>query len=242
MNLKGKTAVITGASGGIGHAVARDFSAHGARVVLHGSKTSERLSQLCADIGGTAVVADLRDRDQIIKMFDEIEAIHNTIDVLINSAAIETISDDPLNTTQWGDLFAINLFAAVECCRLALPMMSNGVIVNISSAAGSPHVAYAPASLSYAITKAGIEKVTTQLASMVAPQNRVVGISPGYVLTPIWGDLSDADIKSFSSKVPLGRFIEPEEIAHAVRAVVENDAITGTTIAIDAGLTIHNIE
>jgi NAD(P)-dependent dehydrogenase (short-subunit alcohol dehydrogenase family) len=121
-------------------------------------------------------------------------------------------------------------------------VVGGGVIINISSIAGKPGVAYFGESLSYSISKAALNTFSENLAAMLAPRIRVVSISPGYTLTPMWNLTSDKEKKDYENQVPLKRFVMPEEIAQMVISVSENEAITGTNIVIDAGLTLREIK
>jgi len=177
----------------------------------------------------------------ITKMFEEIRKKFSSLDIVVNVSGIERIYTDPLDTREWKEVLDVNLFGAVECSREALKMMGGGgVIINISSVAGKPGIAYYGESLSYSISKAALNTFSENLAVMLAPRIRVVSISPGYTLTPMWNLSSEKE--EYQERVPLKRFITPNEIAHAVIAVAENDAITGTNIVVDAGLTLKEIK
>lgn len=240
MNLKDKTVLITGASGGIGSAIAKAFAKEKAKLILAYSKNEQTIKRLEKNL---AIKCDLKNRDEISKMFLQVKEKFPSIDILVNVAGIEKVSEDPLDTSDWEDIIAVNLYGAVECSRHAIKMMNEGgVIINIASIAGSPNVAFAEGSLSYAVSKAALIKFTEQLAMMVAPKIRVIAISPGYVLTPMWDSFTEADKKEAVDAVPLKRFIKPEEVAQAVIAVAQNDAITGQNFVVDAGLVLKEIK
>jgi 3-oxoacyl-[acyl-carrier protein] reductase len=120
--------------------------------------------------------------------------------------------------------------------------MTNGVVVLISSVAGNSGTVFTGGSLSYAVSKAALNKFGEELSMMVAPNKRVVTISPGYTLTKMWNPFSEKEKQEAVEGVPLKRFIKPEEIAHTVIAVLENDAITGQNIIVDAGLVLREIK
>lgn len=246
MRLKDKVVLITGASGGIGGAIARKFARKGCRLILHSKdKTTIEVitKELCdKKVDCVSVAADFRKIKEIAAMFTEIRKKFSSLDIIVNVSGVERVYRDPLDTREWKEVLNVNLFGAVECSREALKMMGGGgVIINISSIAGKPGVAYFGDSLSYSISKAALNTFSENLAIMLAPRIRVVSISPGYTLTPMWNLSNEKEKKEYEQKVPLKRFITPGEIAHAVIAVAENDAITGTNIVVDAGLTLKEI-
>lgn len=246
MQLKDKVVLITGASGGIGGAVAKKFSRKGCKLILH-AKTKESLDKLIEELCSKkvecmSVYADFRKIESISEMFQTIQKEYKNLDIIVNVSGVERTYTDPLDTREWKEVLDVNLFGAVECSREGLKMMhGGGVIINISSVAGKTGVAYFGDSLSYAISKSALNTFSENLAIMLAPRMRVVSISPGYTLTPMWNFASDEDKDKYQEKVPLKRFIKPSEIAQAVIAVAENDAITGTDIVVDAGLSLKEI-
>ena len=247
MKLRGKVVLITGASGGIGGAIARRFARRGAKLILHsrdGASVEEVKKELCdKKVDCVSVAADFRKLKEIAAMFEEIRKKFSSLDIIVNVSGVERVYADPLDTHEWKEVFDVNLFGAVECSREALKMMNGGgVIINISSIAGKPGVAYFGDSLSYSISKAALNTFSENLAIMLAPRIRVVSISPGYTLTPMWNWSSEKEKEEYESRVPLRRFVMPGEIAQAVVAVAENDAITGTNIVVDAGLSLKEIK
>ncbi|OGM28326.1 hypothetical protein A2962_00585 [Candidatus Woesebacteria bacterium RIFCSPLOWO2_01_FULL_39_61] len=246
MQLKNRVVLITGASGGIGKTIARKFARKGCRLILH-SKDKATIEGIRKELCDKkteciSVSADFRKLKEIKLMFDEIRKTYSSLDVIVNVSGVERIYTDPLDTHQWKEVMDVNLFGAVECSREALRMMNGGgVIINISSVAGKPGVAYYGESLSYSISKSALNTFSENLAIMLAPRIRVVSISPGHTLTPMWNLSSEKEKKEYEERVPLKRFITPQEIAHAVIAVAENDAITGTNIVVDAGLSLKEI-
>ena len=247
MKLKDKVVLVTGASGGIGRAIARKFARKGCHVILH-SKTKDSIEttrkELCDKrVDCISVAADFRKLKEIASMFDEIRKRFTSLDIIVNVSGVERTYADPLDTREWKEVLAVNLFGAVECAREALKMMNGGgVIINISSIAGKPGVAYYGESLSYSISKAALNTFSENLAIMLAPRIRVVSISPGYTLTPMWDLSSEKEKKKYEESVPLKRFITPQEVAHIVVAVAENDAITGTNLVVDAGISLKEIK
>ena len=245
MKLKDKVALITGASGGIGEAIAQAFAKKKSRLILHAKNEDsiKELAFLCnRKVECMTVSADFQNIIEITQMFEKIGKKYRTLDVLVNVSGIERTYMDPLDTHEWKEVLDVNLFGAVECTREALRKMNGGgVIINISSVAGKPGVAYFGESLSYSISKAALNTFSENLAVMLAPRIRVVSISPGYTLTPMWKFSSEKEKREYEEKIPLKRFITPKEVAQAVIAVAENDAITGTNIVVDAGLTLKEL-
>lgn len=247
MQLKGKTVLITGASGGIGGAISRAFAKKGSNLVIH-ARDADSIKILEKEICDQkvrciSVSADFRKKKEIPEMFLKIRKEFPSLDVLVNVSGIEQTYMDPLDTQEWKDVMDVNLFGAVECSREFLKLVvGGGAIINISSIAGKPGVAYFGESLSYSISKAALNTFSENLAAMLAPRIRVVSISPGYTLTPMWNLSSDKEKKDYENQVPLKRFVMPEEIAQMVISVAENEAITGTNIVVDAGLTLREIK
>ncbi len=245
MDLQNKVVLVTGACGGIGSAVVKALAVEKAKVVIHYSRDPQKAAHLAkfledAGVEFLTVGADFRKEGEIAKMFADISRQYDKIDGLVNVSGIEEFNDDALDTSKWKDVFAIDLFGTVECSREALKMMEEGVIVNISSIFGASGMAFSPESLSYSVAKAAVNKFTEELAIMAAPKIRAVGILPGYVKTPLWDSFPEDETTAAIATVPIKRFIEPEEIAQAVLAVVHNNAITGQNIIIDGGLALKN--
>ncbi len=247
MQLKEKVVLVTGASGGIGGAIAHAFAKKGSNLILHAKDVAsikELEKEICNEkVGCISVSADFRKVKEIPKMFQKIHDKYSHLDVLVNVSGIEQTYIDPLDTSEWKEVLAVNLFGAVECSREFLKMVGQkGVIINISSIAGKPGIAYFGESLSYSLSKAALNTFTENLAAMVAPRIRVVSVSPGYTLTPMWSLSTKEEKEEYENQVPLKRFVMPEEIAHVVITIAENEAITGTNIVVDAGLTLKEIK
>ena len=247
MQLKDKVVLVTGASGGIGEAIAYAFAKKGCKLILHArneASIKELEKKICNEKGECMTVsADFLKAKEISEMFDSIRKKYDSIDVLVNVSGIERTYMDPLDTKQWKEVLTVNLFGAVECCREFLKMVGQGgVIINISSIAGKSGVTYYGDSLSYSLSKAALNTFSENLAIMVAPHIRVVSISPGYTMTPMWNFSSKDEIDKYINEVPLKRFVKPEEVAQAVISVAENDAITGANIVVDAGLTLKEVK
>ena len=186
MKLKNKTALITGASSGIGAACAKALANNGAKVVLTG-RNQTSLEQLSEEIGGRYMVADISQNDEVIKLFDE---IGESIDILVNNAGIApkaSIIEGKIESFE--DLLRVNVLAVVHCCQLAIKKFdpsTGGQIINISSMSGHR---VPPSGGFYAATKFAVRAITEALRYELKIQKnktRVSMISPGFVDTPLW--------------------------------------------------------
>jgi len=236
--LSGKTALITGASRGLGRAMALGLAKAGAKVALV-SRDSERLKSVAKEVGDGArvFVADVSREEDVLRLEREIGAV----EILINNAGINVrkpVTD--LTLDEWNSVIHTNLTAAFLLCRAFVPHMKGtgyGRIINIASTMA--HVSI-PARGAYSSSKSGLLGLTHALALELAPEGITVnGISPG----PFATEMNTALIENpelnrqFLSKIPLGRWGKPEEVGQ--RAVFlcseESGFITGTDILIDGG-------
>lgn len=243
MTLKDKIVLITGSAGGIGKATALKFAQEKAKLILvyHQSSSLTSLEEELKKASATfsSIQADLTNLEDIKKLFSTVKAQYAHIDILLNIAGIEPASSDPLNTKEWKQVFNINLFAPVECTREAVGLMQKGsVVVNISSVAGKTGTTYDFGATSYAVSKAALSKFTEVCAHQFAPKIRFVAIEPGYIKTPLWGELNDEKEHEYSKNVPIGRFTRPDEVADLIVAVCKNESINGHSITIDGGLSL----
>ncbi len=235
MDLQNKNVLVTGASGGIGKAIANELTKRGCNVARH-----YNLNEIKED--RFSIQADITKKDEIRKMFEMIREKYKHLDILINTIGIEEAFDDQLDTDTWQRTFQINLFGIVECVRYSLPLMKDrkGVIVNISSIMGNAGIVGLN-SLAYSTSKAALQKFSENLSLMLSPDIRVVSISPGYTETPIWNSFNDEQKNEAIGSVPIRRFIKSEEIAKFVVSVCNNNAITGGNYIIAGGLNLKSI-
>jgi 3-oxoacyl-[acyl-carrier protein] reductase len=245
--LAGKVAVVTGASKGIGAAIAKALAAEGASVVVNYASSKHGADRTAAEItksGGKAltVQADVSNKDQIERLFAETQRAFGRIDILINNAGIYEFSPlDNVTPEHFHKQFDLNVLGLVLASKEAAKYFDGdgGSIINISSLASS--IAPPDASV-YSATKASVDAVTKSLAKELGPRNiRVNAINPGVVITE---GLDAAGItesefrKQAEARTPLGRVGKPEDIAPAAVFFASPDSswITGETLVIAGGL------
>jgi 3-oxoacyl-[acyl-carrier protein] reductase len=240
IDLSGRTALVTGASGGIGSAIAGQLAALGARVALSGTR-QDALEALAAQLPGSIVLpCDLSDGQAVDALVPAAVAGLGGLDILVNNAGL---TRDGLamrmKDADWDTVIAVNLTAAFRLCRAALkPMMKarSGRIVSISSVvAGSGN----PGQANYAASKAGLEGLTRALAHEVASRNITVNaVAPGFIASAMTDALPEAQREALSQRIPLARLGTPADVAGAV-AWLASDAgayVTGQVIAVNGGL------
>ncbi|AUN29299.1 3-oxoacyl-[acyl-carrier-protein] reductase [Niveispirillum cyanobacteriorum] len=241
-DLSGKTALVTGASGGIGAAIARTLHAKGAKVALHGTKV-EALDALAAELGDNAVVvpANLSDPAQVEELFKKAEAaLGGTVDILVNNAGL---TRDGLilrmKDEDWDSVINVNLSAGFRLSRAAVKGMMKrrwGRIIGITSVVG---VTGNPGQVNYAASKAGMIGMSKALAQEVATRGITVNtVAPGMIATAMTDVLNDAQKDAMNSRIPAGRLGTPDDIAGAVLYLASNEAayVTGQTLHVNGGM------
>ncbi len=240
-DLTGKCALVTGASGGIGEAIAAAMHAQGATVALSGTRR-EKLDELAAKLGSRAHVlpCDLRDRAQVTGLVAQAEAAMGQLDILVNNAGV---TKDNLfmrmKDVEWDDVIAVILTSAFVLCRAALRNMMRrryGRIVNISSISG---VFGNPGQGNYSASKAGLVGMTKSLAREVASRGITANcIAPGFIETPMTHALNEKQTEAIASSIPAGTFGKPGDIAAAAVFLASEEAryITGETLHINGGM------
>ena len=241
-DLTGKTALVTGASGGIGGAIAKTLHGQGAKVVLSGTR-AEALEAVKAELGDNAFIApanlsDIASVEALPKAAED--AVGAPIDILVNNAGITKdnlfmrMKDD-----EWDQVLAVNLTAAFRLSRGVLRGMMKkrwGRIIQITSIVGATGN---PGQANYAAAKAGLVGMTKSLASEVASRNITVNaVAPGFIQTAMTDVLTDQQKEMISGRIPAGRMGAPGEIAAAVAYLASQEAayITGETIHVNGGM------
>jgi 3-oxoacyl-[acyl-carrier protein] reductase len=240
-DLTGRKALVTGASGGIGEAIARQLHSRGATVGLHGTRV-ERLEALAADLGDRVHMfpADLSDRDAVSELGKSAEEKLEGVDILVNNAGITKdglfvrMSDDA-----WDQVLEVNLTAVFRLTReLAHPMMKrrNGRIINITSVVG---VSGNPGQANYCAAKAGMIGFSKSLAQEIAPRNVTVNcVAPGFIESAMTEKLNDKQKDAIMGAIPMRRMGTGAEIASAVTWLASDEAsyVTGQTIHVNGGM------
>jgi 3-oxoacyl-[acyl-carrier protein] reductase len=235
-SLEGKTALVTGASRGIGRAIALELGRAGATVVVGYRTGKEEADAIAREVGGSAVCADVSDPDDARAL---VEATGD-VDVLVNNAGLTRdgllarMSDE-----DWRTVIETNLSSVFYTCRAAARGMMrkrSGSIVNVSSIVGV-HGNWGQTN--YAASKAGIIGFTKSLARELGSRNvRANVVAPGYVKTRLTDVLPGEATEAMLANTPLGRLGDPEDVARAVRFLCSDDAsfITGEVLLVDGGL------
>jgi 3-oxoacyl-[acyl-carrier protein] reductase len=241
-DLTGKTALVTGASGGIGGAIAKALHGQGATVILSGTR-QDALDAVKAELGSRAftVIANLSDTASVEALPKSAEeAAGAGIDILVNNAGI---TKDNLfmrmKDEEWDQVIAVNLTAAFRLSRAVLRGMMKkrwGRIIQITSVVGATGN---PGQGNYAAAKAGLVGMTKSLAAEVASRNITVNaVAPGFIQTAMTDMLTDQQKEMISGRIPAGRMGMPGEIAAAVTYLASEEAayVTGETIHINGGM------
>lgn len=240
-DLTGKSALITGASGGIGGAIATALHGAGATVGLSGTRV-EPLEALAAELGERAHVlpCNLSDADAVDALPKQAVEAMGAVDILVNNAGITRdqifmrMSDD-----EWQSVIDVNLTAAMRLCRGVMrPMMKSrwGRIINISSIVGATGN---PGQANYAAAKAGLIGMTKSIAYEVASRGITANaVAPGFIATAMTDKLSDDQKAKINAQIPAARMGTPEEIAAAVLYLSSPEAgyVTGATLHVNGGM------
>ncbi|MDR3523994.1 MAG: 3-oxoacyl-[acyl-carrier-protein] reductase [Acetobacteraceae bacterium] len=239
--LDGKTALVTGASGGIGAAIARTLHAQGANVVLSGTRR-EALESLAAELGARSFVcpADLRDSAAADALVAEAEAAGGPLWALVNNAGLtRDMLALRMKDEDWQTVLDVDLTAPFRLARAALKGMLRrraGRIIGIGSIVGATGN---PGQANYAAAKAGLVGMTKALAQEVGARGITVNmVAPGFIDTPMTHVLTDAQKTKLSESIPLGRLGQPSDIASAVLYLASQEAawVTGATLHVNGGM------
>ncbi len=235
-----RVALVTGGDRGIGRAISLALAKRGYSVAINYRKNEEKAEEtkkMIDEMGGRAIIIkfDVSKREEVREGVKRIIDEFGRIDVLINNAGIlgKHSKFDEIDDNEWDEVLNTNLKGAFIVTQEITKYMKNGKIVNIASIAGRNG---GTVGVHYAASKAGLIGLTFALASQLAPSILVNGVAPGPVDT---GLLSEEKKKELSKLTPLGRVARPEEIAHAVIFLLENDYLNGTIIDINGGRYMH---
>lgn len=246
MKLQGHTALVTGASHGIGRAIALAYAAHGADVAVNYAHDREAAEALVAEIAALgrraiALKADVSDAEEVRRMVEQAEAALGPIDRLVNNAGIVLrASLFDITPEMWDQVMDVNakgVFLVSQAVARGMMARNGGVIVNISSMRG---VEGSESSMHYAASKAAVIALTKCFARELAPKVRVNAIAPGYVDTRIQADLAPEKRHAIEQGTPLKRFGIPEDIARTAVYFASDDSayVTGQTLLVDGGRVI----
>ena len=249
MGLAGKRALVTGSTSGIGLAIARALKAAGAEVVLSGFGDADAIAALCAELNAQHIAADLSRRDGV----EALMAGAGPIDILVNNAGMQHVAPvDEFPVDKWDQIIALNLTAAFDACRLAIPHMKAAGWGRIINTASAHSLTASPFKSAYVAAKHGLAGLTKTIALELATQRITANcISPGYVWTPlvenqIPGTMAARGLTReqvindvLLQRQPTKQFVQPEDVG-AMAAFLCSDAaaqITGSNFSMDGGWT-----
>lgn len=248
ITLKGKVAVVTGGTRGIGYAVVRKYLEAGASVALFGSRqctADAALERITSESPGANVMAlspDLTDSASVEGAFGEVVKRFGRIDILVNNAGIsQSLPLNEYSDEEMDKILDLNLKAVFVCCRAAARLMEasgGGVILNTSSVVS---LYGQPSGCLYPTTKFAVNGLTKSLSRELAPRGiRVNTVAPGVTRTDMVANLPEALIKPLVARIPIGRVGEPDEVADAFLFLASDMAsyITGAVLPVDGGVII----
>jgi len=240
-NLAGKNALVTGATGGIGSAIARSLHQEGANVTLSGTR-QEILNSLAEDLGTSTKIipCNLADENAVEELVPNAEAAMGRLDILVNNAGIARDSLIlRMKDKDFMDVLALNLEVAFRLSRAATKGMMKrrfGRIINITSVVG---VTGNPGQVNYAASKAGLIGLTKSLAQEIASRGITANcIAPGFIETPMTNALAESQKEALLGHIPAGRLGNGEDVAAAVVYLASDEAayVTGQTLHVNGGL------
>ena len=245
MDLQDKTVLVTGASSGIGKAIAIAFARKRANVLVHYGRNQKGAQDTLKEVekysGGRICQADLMEGEQISALFDDIRRTTPSIDVLVNNAG-DARAGDIDDEASWDYEYRNILLSAVRVSHgfLAMPSSRLRKIINITSIYGNLRSGE-PEYLQYSAFKAALANVTTTLNRATAPNVIVNAVAPGYTDTPAWAGVAREVRETYAGATLIGRFVMAEEIAHAAVFIAENDALVGQVLTVDGGTALKGM-
>lgn len=241
MSFSGKTAYITGASGGIGSQAARRLCEAGCRTVLfwYNDDSAVKLAEELG-AGAYAVRTDVSDLGSVAAAFAEAERLAGGADILVNNAGIALVKLlQDCTEADFDRVIGVDLKGVFNCCKCALPHMisaKSGSIINISSMWGSVG---ASCEALYSAAKSGVIGLTRALAKEVGPSGITVNcIAPGVIDTPMNSGFSAKDMAALAEVTPMGRIGTPDDVASAVLYLADAPFVTGQVLGVDGGFTL----
>jgi 3-oxoacyl-[acyl-carrier protein] reductase len=251
VDVRDKTILVTGAGRGIGRSLAAHFATKGAALALLDVNAEDlgETREHCTRLGALArsYVANAANEESVVEALDQVKADFGRLDGLINNAGIVRdgmlvkVKDGEvvgkMSLEQWQEVIDVNLTGVFLCAREAAQRMigqrGGGVIVNVSSISRAGNAGQT----NYSAAKAGVAAMTVVWAKELARYGiRVGAVAPGFIRTPMVAGMKPEALAKMTAPIPLGRLGEPEEIAHAVGFIFENDLFTGRCLEVDAGL------
>ena len=240
---KDRIVVITGASRGIGKAIALQFAGEDCRLAISCHNNSRQLKEVCKQVeeaGSDCLcyTGDMGDDTEVKNFFEQIENAFGCPDILINNAGISYLGLlQDMSSAEWEKIIRTNLSSVFYCCKHTIPGMlqkKQGKIINISSVWGQTG---ASMEVAYSTTKGGINAFTKALAKELAPSNiQVNAIACGIINTDMNHFLTPDELASLKEEIPAGRLGQPEEVAQLVSQLVRgNQYLTGQIITLDGG-------
>jgi 3-oxoacyl-[acyl-carrier protein] reductase len=235
-------ALVTGASGGLGQALAFELDALGCRVAVHYNRSADAARAVADKLENTSIVVggDIGSWDAVVAMYEQIREQLGPVDVLVNNGGIRKDALMAMQSPQdWQDVIATNLLGTFHTTRAAIGGMLRkrwGRVVNIVSPSG---LIASPGQTAYSASKAGIIGLTRSLAAEVGRRGVTVNaLSPGFMETPMTGGLPEAVVDGIREKSPIPRFPTPVEVAASMRLFLDGDCVTGQVLSIDGGVSV----
>jgi len=253
MDVRGKTAIVTGSAVGVGRAVALDLAKRGANVVINYSRSEDEAREavrLVEEAGAKALLAraDVSDDAQARALVQQAVDAFGALHILVNNAAMTHFVGfadlEGMKGEYWDDIFNVNVKGAFFCARAAAPAMKQagqGAIVNVASVAGVRAIG---SSIAYAASKAALINMTVALARVLGPEVRVNAVAPGFIetrwlLSGLGEQTYEAAKKFETSRAPLKAVCKPEDVSQLILSLIEGaDLVTGQCVVIDGGVGI----